>query len=165
MCNKKVLLHERKRHTTRQVSSTPSAVLSLRGYPIHDWGTPQPPSWPSQGVSHPWLGYLPQSGPGWGTPLEGTWDKSLGYLSERTWDQLKYYGMGMGTPPGVNRQTPVKTVPSHRVTYAGGKNSHGKSKSNSRYLKMLWWNQSCTLNERMLHVFMNIGSDPKISEL
>ena len=28
----------------------------------------------------------------------------------------------MGTPPGVDRQTPVKTVPSRRTTYAGGNN-------------------------------------------
>ena len=33
---------------------------------------------------------------------------------ERTCDQLKYYGMEMGytPPPGVDRQTLVKTVPS-----------------------------------------------------
>ena len=29
-------------------------------------------------------------------------------------------GSGPGTPPPVDRQTPVKTVPSRRTTYAGG---------------------------------------------
>ena len=45
--NKKVLLRERKRHTTRHVACTSSAVLSRGypipgwGYPIWDWGTPR----------------------------------------------------------------------------------------------------------------------------
>ena len=30
----------------------------------------------------------------------------------------------MGYPPGVNRQMPVKTVPSHRTTYAGTKDGY-----------------------------------------
>ena len=53
--NKKVLLRERKRHTDRGISSTPSVVLTGGG-----------------GVPHPWLGggdlgtHL--SGPGQGTP-------------------------------------------------------------------------------------------------
>ena len=46
------------------------------------------------------LGY-PSPGTGV-SPLEGTWDQSLGYPLERTWDQWKYYGMEMGqTPPPV----------------------------------------------------------------
>ena len=38
--------------------------------------------------------------PGVGYPLVLTWDQSLGYLPERTWDQWKYYGieMEMGYP-------------------------------------------------------------------
>ena len=36
-------------------------------------------------------------------PLKGTWDQ--GYPLDCTWDQ--------GYPPPVNRQTPVKTLPSH----------------------------------------------------
>ena len=31
---------------------------------------------------------------------------------------------GNGVPQGVDRQTPVKTVPSRRTTYAGGKNAY-----------------------------------------
>ena len=64
--------------------------------------------------------------PGTGvTPPPPTWDwgtaphLGLGYPLERTWNHWKYYGMVMGTPIlGVNRQTPVKTVPSRRTTYA-----------------------------------------------
>ena len=117
---KKVLLRERKRHSTRCIASTPSAVLSwgrgtpslAGGYPILAWwGYPIP----SQGV--PYLG-LPLS-------REGTWDQSLGYTplkghgtsrsimrwkwgtsQERTWDQWKYYGMEMGyLLPDVDWQT------------------------------------------------------------
>ena len=85
-----------------------------------------PPSWPGQGE-----GYLP-----WGTPhpdlargdtyLE--WGR--GYLP---WvppcSELAGGGRGtyLGVPPtpppppsGVDRQAPVKTVPSHRTTWAGG---------------------------------------------
>ena len=55
--HKKVLLRERKRHTDRGVSSTPSVTRGGvppspdRGIPLAGWGTPSP------------------SGPGWGTPL------------------------------------------------------------------------------------------------
>ena len=109
--NKKVLLHERKRHTARRVSSTPPAILSWGGYPILGWvvslsgwgvphlwmggtpsldeeGTPSlagvPPIWT-------WLGY-PMSGPGWGTP---PLQDLPGVLPIWTW--LEY------PPPGVNR--------------------------------------------------------------
>ena len=36
------------------------------------------------------------------------------------WEMLQSI-MGYGYPPPVDRQTPVKTVPSRRTTYAGGK--------------------------------------------
>ena len=61
--------------------------------------------------------------PDWGYPHHGvppilTWDQSLGYPLERTWDQWKYDGMEMemGYPPGVNK---LKTS---RTTYAVGNN-------------------------------------------
>ena len=121
--NKKVL-REHKRHTGRRVSRTPSAVLSGRGgTPIWTWtGSPcldlagVPPSGPGR-VPPPiwaWQG-TPSSGPGWGIPWKGPGEK--------------YYGMDIGHPPGVNRQTPVKTVPSHRTTYAGG---NGDEQNRSR---------------------------------
>ena len=74
-------------------------------YPIPGWGYPIPsqgtPHLTSLGLPHPWLGY-PQ--PGTVYPLartgytfqEGTWDQSLGYPPEKTWDQWKYYEMEMG---------------------------------------------------------------------
>ena len=75
--NKKVLVHERKRHTDRGVSSTPYVVLpggggcwgggggparGWMGYPsVQDWmGYPPPPNVDLAGVP-------PPSGPGWGT--------------------------------------------------------------------------------------------------
>ena len=83
--NKTVLLRERKRHTDRGVSSTPSVVLywgvpHLR-YPPSDLagGTPSlpggtlpwvPPGWTWHGYPRVWTwpGY-PLPGPGWGTPI------------------------------------------------------------------------------------------------
>ena len=81
--NKTVLLCQRKRHTTRHVASAGTWDQSL-GYP-----------------SRKKMG-----------PVEVLWDGD-GVPSERTWDQWKYYGVEMGYhPPGVDRQTPVKTEPS-----------------------------------------------------
>ena len=99
--SKKVLLCERKRHTDRGVSSTPSAVLSggggypipARGYPIS--GTPHPdlagrgyhisgtPIWTWLGypLICTWLGYPSLAGPGWDTPLL---PGQVGYLSRWT---------------------------------------------------------------------------------
>ena len=203
--NKKVLLRERKRHTTRHVSSIPSAVLSkgatpslTRVHPIltwlglvtHPWmeyppnpdlagggGTPSltrvTPSWPVQGVPHHWPGYnhpdlaegypihgwairillcqegtrslvtvpqfgpglgtpclnlarvpQPPSGPGQGTPQEGTWNQSLWYPQKGYGTSWSIMGWRRGSTLGVDRQTPVKTVPSRRTTYAGGNKNH-----------------------------------------
>ena len=72
------------------------------GYPILTslGGLPHPDL---TGGGYPWiphlgLGYLPGTRvpPSAGTgvpPGIGTWDQSLGYPQERTWDQWKYYGM------------------------------------------------------------------------
>ena len=87
--------------------------------PLRRWGTPCPRLGypPIQGwigtPSNPRLGYPPEMGyppiQGWGTPPVQGW---------------------IGTPPprldrvpprNVNRQTPVKTVPSCHTAYAGGK--------------------------------------------
>ena len=78
-------------------------------------GTPQPDltagvpevGYPHQGT--PQSGYTPDrgilpAGPGWVPPLAGP-------------------GRGTPRPPGVDRQTPVKTVPYRRTTYAVG-NKH-----------------------------------------
>ena len=72
---KKVLLRERKRHTARPISSTPSAVLSrvggtpsLVGYPTSGWGGYTIARWGYpisgwgtiflDGVPHLWIGSL-----------------------------------------------------------------------------------------------------------
>ena len=98
--NKKVLLRERKRHTTRRVASTPYVVLT--GYP--PWqGTPQP-------------GYPPLAGPGRVPPPPGwTWQGTPaarvppqpGYPPGWTWQGTpparvpprSGYPPGQGTPP------------------------------------------------------------------
>ena len=74
MVNKTVLLRERKRHTDRSVSSTPSAVLYQgRGYPIPAGGVPPPQvpllSWPGRVYPIPAGGYpIPARGPHLGYP-------------------------------------------------------------------------------------------------
>ena len=107
------------------LGGTPSWVPSILtwGYPI--LGTPHPDlAWghPILGTPHPIVGHpLYRTG----VPHPG---RDLGPVAgippERTWYQWKYYGMEMGYPPSpdVDRQTPVKTVPSCRTRYAGGKN-------------------------------------------
>ena len=95
-CYKKVLLRERKRHTARRVASARYADLSRGG----GGGLPHLRSgqtWDGVPPARPGMRYTP---PPLGRP-----------------------GMGYPPPPrNVNRQTPVKTVPSRHTTYAGGKN-------------------------------------------
>ena len=135
--NKKVLLRECKRHSARRVASARSAVLFRgeggvpqscpcqgmgggEGTPVPSWlgggggGTPVL----SEGVLHfcpgggggvtpvlSWRGYPSTVLAGGGTLCWGTPCLGLGYLQP---------GQDWGTPPppGVDRQTPVKTVPS-----------------------------------------------------
>ena len=77
------------------------------------WGTS--PSWPGWGYL-PWPGgYLPWPGvPILGYPSVWTW---LGY-------PMHLVLSGVPPPPGVNRQTHVKTVPYCRPTYTVGNNNH-----------------------------------------
>ena len=113
--NKKVLLRERKRHTARCVANTPYVVLT--GYPPGGYPVRYPPGgyldppWGVPGLVPPPGGVYPDPPPG-GVPGQVPWG-----------------GTQSGTPPGgypdppsppMDRQTPVKTVPSRRTTYAGG---------------------------------------------
>ena len=81
--NKKVLLHECKRHTARRVASARYAALSNGGWggstptiqtwpggypPCPDLGWGKPPSRPGMGYPHSDLGYPPHPDLGWGTP-------------------------------------------------------------------------------------------------
>ena len=96
---------ERKRHNYRIPipggggGCTP--VVSMMGVPL---------SWPGWGV------------PFWGTPIL-TWNQSLVYPLERTWDQWKYYRveMEMGFPPPRCGQ--IENITYRRPTYAVGNNS------------------------------------------
>ena len=156
--NKKVLLCERKRHTTRCVANTPYVVLT--GYP--PGGYPDPPPHPRGGT---WSGTPPggypvryPDPPGGvtrsGTPLPGGYPDPPtpggvpgqvppgGYPDPPGGVPGQVPPGGVRVPPGgypvrypprggtrtpppppVDRQTPVKTVPSRRTTYAGGNKS------------------------------------------
>ena len=147
--NKKVLLRERKRHTARRVASTPYVFLT--GYPppphpdlagggVPDLGTP-PAGYPPQQGTPP--GRIPphQGTPPQYPPCQGTPCPPAGYPPSRVapptrvpppvaapWHSGKcckaLWDMG-NPPPPVDRQmegqTRVKTLPSRRTTYAGGK--------------------------------------------
>ena len=112
--NKTVVLRERKRHTTRRVASTFSAVLSREGVPqsCFIWGTPvMARGYPLPG-SCLGLGYPPPIWD-WVTPRS-----HLGPVTgvpRRTWDQWKYYGMEIGytppPPPGMDGQSENFTFP------------------------------------------------------
>ena len=100
--NKKVLLHERKRHTTHCVASAHYAALSNGGggYPIQSWlwqgGTPSSPGWgypiPGPGGGYPiiqsWLGDTPSSPGQGGTPsqVQGGIPHQLAGVPPWTWD-------------------------------------------------------------------------------
>ena len=106
-----------------------------RGYPgypptIQTWlGYPPPQEWGTHPNIQTWMGYLPSKE--WGTPTIQT---CLGYPPPpQTWDGVPpnpdmgwdappiHPDLQWGTPPtNVNRQTPVKTVPSRGTMYAGG---------------------------------------------
>ena len=113
--NKKVLLRERRRHTARRVVTTPSVDLA-GGERVPYLGTPPsrvppcPPSWvpPSR---------VPPAGPG-RVPPRCLPHGILGNVA-------KHYGIWvppLWTDRLMEGQTRVKTLPSHRTTYAGGKN-------------------------------------------
>ena len=119
MCNKKVLLRERKRHTARRVVSTPSVVLP--GYPpggvpgqVPPGGYPvrYPP--PPRGVPGP-----PGGVPGQVPPR----------CPMAFWEMLQSI-MGYGYPPPRCGQTnKVKLLPSRRTTYASGNYQTSAAKS------------------------------------
>ena len=73
--NKKVLLRERKRHTARRVTSTPSAVLTRGGTPsqvqIQTGGTPSQVQVQTVGYPHPLDGGYPHPALDVGYPLPG----------------------------------------------------------------------------------------------
>ena len=133
--NKKVLLRERKRHTARRVVSTPpppprpdlAGEVPYLGTPLgrvppagYSWqGNPPgriPPPWTWQGTPTPPPGRVP--------PPAGPGRVPHPRCPMAFWVMLQSI-MGYGYPP-VDRQmegqTRVKTLPSRRTTYAGGKN-------------------------------------------
>ena len=92
----------------------PGTPPNLRlGTPPPGPGTPPlPPTWTWTWDPPPGPG-IPLPGPGPRTPPPWTW----------TWDP----------PRNVNRQTPVKTVPSRHTTYAGGNNRNLIAQPRSLY--------------------------------
>ena len=111
LLNKKVLLHERKKHTACRVPSTHCAALSnpdlVGGTGSQVWGgypIPGPGGYPVPGpgwVPHPRSGGYPIPGGGvphpdlgWGTPPTWTWDGVPHYLDLRWGTSLPRPGMG-----------------------------------------------------------------------
>ena len=159
--NKKVLLLERKRHTACCVASTSYVVLTgypLAGYPpparVPPWqGTPLGKVPPPPGQVPPRPGYPTQAGPGrvppcwtWqGTPLPcWTWQGTPWLPHGILGNVAKHYGIWVPpSPPPVDRQVEeqmhVKTLSSHRTTYAGSKNSKFQFG-----WKDLWWPSGLT---------------------
>ena len=139
--NKKVLLHERKRHTARCVASTPYVVLT--GYPliltwpggVPDLGTPaRVPPWegtpltrvpPREGTPlpgypptrvPPWAGYPPSRVP----PRLDLAGYPPRYLPHGILGNVaKHYGIWV-PHPRCGQTNKVKLLPSRRTTYAGG---------------------------------------------
>ena len=134
--NKKVLLHDRMRHTVHRVASTHSAILSKEGYLSPGWGIPQ--SCPShKGTPSPDWG-IPLSYSSWGYPCPGTSPPGVGISrftrtgvppartrvppsTETTWDHAPRKEPRTGiSPPRVGRQADASeniTFPSY---YARG---------------------------------------------
>ena len=110
--------------------------LGVPPHPDLTWGTPCPDlarGYLPRGTPHPDLaggvptlgrGYLPwgtTSWPGWGYLPWTEGVATLGYPP--FWPGRGRYLPRWVLPLGVDRQTPEKTIPSRRTTYAGGKNS------------------------------------------
>ena len=142
ICNKKVLPHERKRHTARCVASTPYVVLT--GYPPArvppcqgtppGQGTPLARVPPSQGTPPP--GYPPWPGypPGQGTPPRLD---LAGYPPPTCpmafWEMLQSItGYGYPPSPRCGQTNKVKLLPSRRTTYAGGNKEYIKTRRNKK---------------------------------
>ena len=100
-------------------------ILAGGGYPILAGGYSYP--WQGRGLSLSWLGY----------PKGWTWDRTLNRVSDRTREyplplQKGPVTRGWGISPlPVNRQTPVKTLPSRILRNAGGNKSLFKNKLKS----------------------------------
>ena len=122
-------------HPPGQVTP-PSRVPLLAGY--------HPPTWTWQGTR------LPTAGPGrvWPPPVSAPWHS--GKCCEALWD--------MGTPP-VDRQmegqTRVKTLPSRRTTYAGGKYIHLSSFFNIKMYLFSHRLRSINLKQSFFYFFSN----------
>ena len=92
--NKEVLMRDCKRHVAHRVASIRSAVLAGGGGVPLSWLGGSTPV-----VSNP---EVPPPSAGIEVPPPPTWD----------WDQRPWKEPETGVPPGVNGQTPVKTLPS-----------------------------------------------------
>ena len=148
---KKVLLRERKRHTARRVAIAIFLLLWVGGggslnknffspvwtcikpnllskiFPFTKTRYPPPPKIWDQVPPPPPENLRPGTPPpenlrpGYPPPRKSEtrsppWNLRPGTPLPKIWDQVP-------PPRNVNRQTPVKTVPSRHTTYAGGKNT------------------------------------------
>ena len=159
--NKKVLLRERKRHTTRRVASAryagwvwwdgvPPTIQTWDGVPPHHpdlgWGTPNHPDlgWGTPPPSRPGMGYPQPSRPGFEYPPP----------TIQTWD-------GVPPPPMVKRQTfPSINITFLRTTYAGGNypwmiNSTTQIKDLNRKNTIEWLTNTSEISDR---IWKSLGS-------
>ena len=139
---RKVLPRERKKHIARRVATTPYAVLSPRGVSHLWWGVPHPRLWGAHlGAPHPDLpGGYPIAGSCtlfWGTPIL-TWPEGIPQVPPgKDMGPVKVLWNGDGVPPGVDRHTPVKTLPSRiplemRAVKSQTNKMNGRSKTIKR---------------------------------
>ena len=101
---------------------TPCHCQDLAGVPPRMGYPPHHPDLAGGTPHHPDLAGVTPPDLGWGTPPPSRpeWGNTPPPRPE----------MGYPSPRNVNRQIPVKTVPSHHTTYAGGKN---KLSNNHQY--------------------------------
>ena len=102
--NKKVLLRQSKRHTARAAHLF--WFCAVGGYLVLARGVPQ--SWPVGGVE-------------WGSTSDRVPLPHPGRTKDRTWNRTNDRTVVPPPPLFTERQTPVKTLPSRRTTYAAGK--------------------------------------------
>ena len=121
--------------------------LHRGGYPGYPqltfyWGTPPPIlTWDEGTPSQEGWGYPTPDWEGWGTPLPVRKDgvspgRSDGGTPSVRWGPPQSDGVPL-PPRNVNRQTPVKTVPSPFLRNAGGRNPNPTEAGNQWVVKYL----------------------------
>ena len=177
---KKVLLHERKRHTTCHVASTRSTVLSWRG-----GGTPVPAGGVPQSWERTW---------DWGTPGKGPGirdlGKNLGLGYTSLWTDTHLWKHYFPHPSDADRKNKFSLDKDENRKNLFGSRLWCVGTARDRYKKEAWlWGDDTVsfeltkmtsthgqracfttgdiqlkLNRRLLYQFRNFGIDPNLFE-